>query len=80
MKSAKNIIAYILFLLVLINSVNGQSNSPADEYLRQADDFKKNMKTDSALIYYEKASVEFQKLGNIEKFIYSYNQIGIKRI
>lgn len=77
MKSAKHIIAYTLFLLILMNNLNGQSNSPADEYLRQADDFKKNMKPDSAVISYEKASVEFQKLGNIEKFIYSYNQIGI---
>jgi tetratricopeptide (TPR) repeat protein len=77
MKSTKNVIAYTLFLLILINGVNGQSSSPADEYLRQADEFKKNMKPDSAVELYEKAAVEFQKLGNTEKFIYSYNQIGI---
>lgn len=70
-------IAYTLFLLGSINNVNGQSSSLADEYILQADDFKKNLKPDSAIIYYEKASVEFQKLGNIEKFINAYNQIGI---
>ncbi|MGB4970988.1 MAG: tetratricopeptide repeat protein [Saprospiraceae bacterium] len=77
MITTKNIIAHALFLLISIYIVNGQNNPIADDYIRIADDFKKNSKPDSAIIYYEKASVEFQALGNIEKFISAYNQIGI---
>ena len=77
MTTLKNITAYALILLASLNNVCGQSNSPADIYILQANDFKKNMKQDSAIVYFEKASVEFQKQGNIEKFIDSYNQIGI---
>ena len=41
--------------------------------MQQAIDFRKNMKPDSAIVYYEKASMEFNKLGNIGKLIDSYN-------
>ncbi|MBK7854790.1 MAG: tetratricopeptide repeat protein [Bacteroidetes bacterium] len=75
--TTKNIIVYALFLCISCNNVNGQSSSLSEEYLRLADDFKKSMKQDSAIKYYEKAAVEFQALGNVEKFVYSYNHIGI---
>ena len=45
--------------------------------MRLAADYKKNQETDSAIIFYDKAAVEFQALGNIEKCIDSYNQMGI---
>lgn len=77
MKPSKNIIACTAFLLALITIANGQSGPSADEYVRLADDFNKKLDRDSAIINYEKASVEFQKLGNTEQFINSYNQIGI---
>ncbi|SFH24165.1 Tetratricopeptide repeat-containing protein [Pedobacter insulae] len=67
----------IISVFTLMNSVNGQGNPVADSYFIKAADFRKNMKTDSALIYYEKAAVQFQNLGNIEKFVDSYNQIGV---
>ena len=57
--------------------LNGQGQSVADAYMLQASDFRKNMKPDSALMYYKKASAEFQKLGNIQSYIDSYNEIGI---
>lgn len=77
MGSAKNILAFALFLFLSINSVNGQTAALADKYLLQAEDFRKNSEPDNAVIFYEKAAQEFQKLGNVEKFIYSCNQIGI---
>ncbi|TND07174.1 MAG: hypothetical protein FD123_3319 [Bacteroidetes bacterium] len=77
MAKAKNVIVYILLLIASMGSLHGQTSPLADEYIRAADDFKKNMKPDSAMVYYEKASVEFQRLGNVEKFISAYNQIGI---
>ena len=73
----KNIIASTLFLLASINCVEGQSGPRADEYLRLAEESNKDLKRDDAISYYEKASVEFQTLGNTEQFINSYNQIGI---
>lgn len=73
----KNIPSFTLFLLISLNNVIGQSNSLADAYVLKASEFRKNMNPDSALIYFEKASVEFQNIGNVEKFIDAYNQIGI---
>jgi tetratricopeptide (TPR) repeat protein len=73
----QNIIAVTFFLFALINNSNAQSSPTGDEYMRLADDFKKNMKPDSAIIYYEKASVEFKTPGNTEKFINACNQTGI---
>jgi tetratricopeptide (TPR) repeat protein len=67
----------ILIFLLAMNEVSAQSNLLGDHYLIQATNFKKNLNTDSALIYYEKAAVEFQKLSRIEKWIDVYNQIGI---
>lgn len=42
-----------------------------------ADNLKKSMHLDSAIFYYNKAATEFQKLGNTERFIDSYNQVGV---
>lgn len=64
-------------LLLLAFSANAQKGPNADEYIRLADECKKNAKPDSAIFYYEKASVEFNTLGSKEKFINAYNQIGI---
>src|SRR5688572_26838707 len=75
MTTTKKIIC-ALFLLILTNNVNGQSPAPY-QYLQLADDFKKNQKPDSAIIYYEKAAVGFQALKDVEKTMHSYNQVGI---
>ncbi|MCC7026080.1 MAG: tetratricopeptide repeat protein [Saprospiraceae bacterium] len=73
----KNISTSALIVLAFCYHASGQSNALAENYVQQAINFKKNMKPDSAIVYYEKASMEFNKLGNIEKLIDSYNQIGI---
>lgn len=77
MTTVKNIIAYTFIMLISINTLKGQNGPLAEEYMRIAEDYKKTMNRDSALIYYEKASAEFQALGNIEKLVNAYNQIGI---
>jgi len=56
----------------------GQGSGPSpDEYFKQADFYRKNVQTDSALMYYEKAAIEFHSQGKMEEFVNSYNQIGI---
>jgi len=77
MLASKKIIVIVLCVLCTINNLKAQSISPGNEYLLIAENHKKNQKPDSALVYYEKAAFEFQKQNNIEKFIHSYNQIGI---
>lgn len=77
MTTLKNTSTSALIVLASLYHLIGQSNSLVENYLQQAIDFKKNLKPDSAIVYYEKASVELNKLGNIEKLIDSYNQIGI---
>lgn len=77
MTTLKNISTSALIVLATLYHASGQSNALAENYVQRAIDFKKNMKPDSAIVYYEKASVEFTKLGNIEKLIDTYNQIGI---
>ena len=74
----KNISTSALIVLASLYHASGQSNALAENYVQQAIDFRKNMKPDSAIVYYEKASMEFNKLGNIVKLIDSYNQIGNK--
>lgn len=74
----KNIlVCVLLFLFAAVSNVVAQDGSPGDEYLRLAEDHKKNMNTDSALICYENAAAEFMKAGNMEKYAHSCNQAGV---
>ena len=75
MKFIKNAAA-ILFILIAFSHFIMAQNIP-DRYMQLADDFKKNAQPDSALVYYEKASVEFQKTADFEKLANAYNQTGI---
>jgi tetratricopeptide (TPR) repeat protein len=71
---------YIIFILLYwgtINNLSCQNNTPDDSYYFKAKDFKKSMMQDSALIYFKKASIEYEKSHKIEQFINSYNEIGI---
>lgn len=77
MTISKNKLAFSFFLLASALTATGQTVSPVDDYIRLADDFKKNSKPDSAIFYYEKASAVFQEQGDIEKLINSYNQLGV---
>ena len=75
MKLIKNAAAMLFFLIAFSNFL--QAQNPAEGYLQLAEDFKKNAQRDSALVYYEKASMEFQKLGDFENLANTYNQMGI---
>src|SRR5688572_21279926 len=77
MNMPKNIIACALFLIGLVGFVQGQSGPSAEEYVRLAVEFNKNLDRDSAVENYEKAAVEFQRLGNVEQVVNANNQIGI---
>ncbi len=72
---------FFFFTMQLIAKGNSlcviQNDSIAEGYFNLGNDFKKKSQPDSAVIYYEKASKEFQKAGLVEKFVDSYNQIGI---
>jgi tetratricopeptide (TPR) repeat protein len=77
MSTTKKRIVYILFMLIFINTAYAQNSERADEYLRIADNFKKEMKPDSAILFYEKAAGEFRTIGNTEKFVHAYTQTGV---
>lgn len=70
------IITCTLFLFASISHVKSQ-DMVADEHIKQAEAFKKNGNSDSALVYYEKASAEYQQSGNTEGFVNACNQAGI---
>ncbi len=74
MATRKNNLFCGLVILFLAGTLNAQSDSVAGEYLRMADDFRKNAVPDSAVIYYEKASSEFRQLNQVEQFVNSCNQ------
>lgn len=76
MNNTKQIIACALFLVISTGAVKAQGPS-ADEYVRLAEESNKNMNRDAAVEYYEKAAAEFEKLGNVEKLVNSYNQLGV---
>lgn len=77
MTSPSSIIICLVFLLLSISNLNAQNSLLADNYVLLADDFKKSQQPDSAIIYYERAAEAYQRLGNIEKFVNAYNQIGM---
>lgn len=65
------------FICLSSNSFAEQNDSLAYKYFGLAEDYKKNSKTDSAIIYFEKASVEFKTSKKSEGFVNCYNQIGV---
>lgn len=50
MNQLKKILLFVLFIPVFINMVKAQSTAHADEYTKLADDLRKNLKPDSAII------------------------------
>jgi len=62
--------------MLLIGCVYGQGPS-ADAYIRLAEESNKTLDRDGSVAYYEKAAIEFEKLGNTQKLVNTYNQIGI---
>ena len=76
MKTIKIIIIFAFLAILSINAANGQDHAIAEGFKKTADDFKSKSDPDNAIVYYEKAAIEFSKNGNTEKAIGSYNQIG----
>lgn len=76
MRSQKLITICLTIFVVGARPMFGQNGPNADDYTRQAEDFRKNQKTDSASIYYEKAALEYETLGQYENYINAYNQRG----
>ncbi len=76
MTIAKCIFLFIL-LPISINKVIAVNDSLSNVYFHQAEEFKKQSKSDSAIIYFEKAAIGYKENNNIEQFVNSYNQIGI---
>jgi len=75
MKFIKNAAAILFILIAFSHFIMAQSLP--DRYMQLADDFRKNAQPDSALVYYEKASVELQKTADFEKLANAYNQMGV---
>ncbi len=65
----------IPFLCLYSVFVVGQRNS--DVYFELAEKFKSNSKIDSALFYFNKAAIEYKSQENAQRYVDSYNQIGI---
>ena len=77
MKLSRTFVAFAFLMFFIASKGYSQTISIAEGYLQQAENFKKDLKSDSALAYYEKASADFQKLGKEEKFIHAATQAGI---
>ena len=73
----KYILVLILTMVNLTMYSQNHTYGLADEYNKLAENHKKNSRPDSAIIYYEKASLEFQASNNMEGFVNTYNQICI---
>jgi len=76
----KNLLLYFvcgLFAFALPIGLGAQNEVLGERYFLQANDFRKIMKSDSALVYYEKAAIEFKKNGSVKNFVDAYNQKGI---
>lgn len=76
MKTIKTILFIAFFAVLSFHKANGQDNNLAEDFLKTADEFKNKSIPDSAIVYYEKAALAFQKNGNTEKTINAYNQLG----
>lgn len=66
----------LLFSCCGINKISSQDTT-GEAYLRKANEFKKNRNTDSALIYYQHASIAFERSNKTEAFVDANNQAAI---
>ena len=78
-KKMKKILIAFCILFLLTGKIFSQSENlaNADKYTNMAEDFKKKSLPDSALFYYEKASIVYKTLNKMENLVNSYNQMGI---
>lgn len=77
MTMTKIVIGLFLSLCILISGADAQGGPTGEEYVHLAENSNKNLERDKAIAYYEKAAVEFETGRSIERFVDSYNQIGI---
>lgn len=73
----KNVFLFLLLAIVSIAFAEVQSDSLGAKFIKIAEGYKKNLKTDSAIIYFEKASDEYLSSKNAEGVVNSYTQIGV---
>ncbi|HZV69135.1 MAG TPA: tetratricopeptide repeat protein [Saprospiraceae bacterium] len=66
----------LFFFFAILHGITGQKNSNAERYLQMAEEFKKSVLPDSALVYYKKAAADFKENKKTEQLIDAYNQIG----
>ncbi len=67
----------VCVFFAVLNQLHAQTASSAALYCGKADDFKKNMQPDSALVYYKKAGIESGNFGEHELFVHAYTQVGV---
>ncbi len=75
--NSRTSLVFAFSLLAFISGANAQSSPEAEAYLKTADEHYRNARQDDAIVSYEKAAGEFQRLGNVDRFAYSFNQIGV---
>lgn len=76
MNAAKNILVFTILSHSLMNHLNAQA-AKGDEYFNLAEEFRKKLKPDSAVMYYDLAAADFQLQKNTERSITAYNNIGV---
>lgn len=77
MSLSKIMLTKLFLFWVTLNVMSAQQGLRADEYIRKADELKKSMKPDSAIMYYVMAATEYESIGKTEQWVDACNQIGI---
>lgn len=68
---------YCIYCLITISSASFcQSPMVNNTNIQKAEGYKKTMNRDSAIYFYKIAAIDFQKAGDVENLIETYNQIG----
>ena len=77
MKIPKSFFGIICVTLCFASTAYTQSGPNADDYSKMAEEFRKSHEPDSAIVYYEKASILYYDSGDAEKFVHACTQIGV---
>ena len=67
----------LLFSFLIANSSTYAQSPSADDYVKLAEDHKRNARPDSAIHYYDLAATSFQSNNETASLVNAYNQIGI---
>ena len=64
----------VLIACCITASLFAQNNALPDQYLKIAEEFRKNTQNDSAMVYYLRAAVEYHKAVNADGEANAYTQ------